>query len=127
MENVNPSRAVPILLTLSVQTGVAPCNCFAKPLCEEDLLDRIGMEHAAKLFAVQKTGNGRLKKKSETSIGGGRPLRLRRGSICGPPTNRLYCASDTALRRHGCSSGSRSYSLAAVNRPRTEAERCKAT
>jgi FixJ family two-component response regulator len=30
--------------TLSVRTGVAPCNCFSKPLRKEDLLDRIGME-----------------------------------------------------------------------------------
>ena len=30
--------------TLSARTGVAPCNCFSKPLRKEDLLDRIGME-----------------------------------------------------------------------------------
>jgi hypothetical protein len=36
--------------TLSVRTGVAPCNCFSKPLRKEDLLDRIGMESAIGLL-----------------------------------------------------------------------------
>ena len=36
--------------TLSARTGVAPCNCFSKPLRKEDLLDRIGMEYAVRLL-----------------------------------------------------------------------------
>ena len=36
--------------TLSARTGVAPCNCFSTPLRNEDLLDRIGMEHATRLL-----------------------------------------------------------------------------
>ena len=35
---------------LSVRTGVAPCNCFSKPVRKEHLLDRIGMEFAARLL-----------------------------------------------------------------------------
>ena len=48
-----------------------------------------------------------------------RRLRLQRGRVCGPPTNGLYGASDTALRRRRGAAGSRSDSLAAVNLPRT--------
>ena len=36
--------------TLSARTGVPLCNCFPKPLREEDLLDRIGMELAIGLL-----------------------------------------------------------------------------
>jgi FixJ family two-component response regulator len=36
--------------TLSARTGVAPCNCFSKPLRKEDLLDRIGMELGVRLL-----------------------------------------------------------------------------
>jgi CheY-like chemotaxis protein len=35
---------------LSARTGVAPCNCFSKPLRKEDLLDRIGMELGIRLL-----------------------------------------------------------------------------
>jgi len=58
LNNGLPVRRKPLILvigdapadTLSARTGVAPCNCFSKPLREEDLLDRIGMEHAARLL-----------------------------------------------------------------------------
>ena len=36
--------------TLSARTGVARCNCFPTPLCNEDLLDRIGMDLAIRLL-----------------------------------------------------------------------------
>jgi len=53
-----PVRRKPLILvigdvpadTLSARTGVAPCNCFSKPLRKEDLLDRIGMESAIGLL-----------------------------------------------------------------------------
>ena len=53
-----PVRRKPLILvigdvpadTLSARTGVAPCNCFSKPLRKEDLLDRIGMEPAIGLL-----------------------------------------------------------------------------
>ena len=53
-----PVRKKPLILvigdvpahTLSARTGVAPCNCFSKPLRKEDLLHRIGMDHAVGLL-----------------------------------------------------------------------------
>ena len=36
--------------TLSARTGVAPCNCFSKPLRKMDLLDRLGTELAVRLL-----------------------------------------------------------------------------
>jgi FixJ family two-component response regulator len=53
-----PVRRKPLILvigdvpvdTLSARTGVAPCNCFSKPLRKEDLLNQIGMEPAIGLL-----------------------------------------------------------------------------
>ena len=53
-----PIRRKPLILvvgdapadTLSARTGVTPCNCFSKPVRNEDLLDRIGMEIAVRLL-----------------------------------------------------------------------------
>jgi CheY-like chemotaxis protein len=36
--------------TLSARTGVAPRNCFSKPLRKKDLLDRIGTEFSGRLL-----------------------------------------------------------------------------
>jgi hypothetical protein len=36
--------------SLSVRTGVTPCNCFSKPFRKADMLDLIGMEIAVKLL-----------------------------------------------------------------------------
>ena len=53
-----------------VFSGLAPSNCFSKPLRKEDPPDRIGIEHAVRLHAVQKTGDG-IGKKYQTNIAGG--------------------------------------------------------
>ncbi len=53
-----PVRRKPFILVmgdappgvLSMRTGVAPCNCFPKPVRKEDLLDRIGVELGIRLL-----------------------------------------------------------------------------
>jgi FixJ family two-component response regulator len=35
---------------LSERTGLAPYNCFSKPLCKDALLDRIGIEYACRML-----------------------------------------------------------------------------
>jgi CheY-like chemotaxis protein len=47
--------------TLSARSGAAACNCFSTPFCRHDLLERIGIELAAKFRALEMPGNSRPK------------------------------------------------------------------
>ena len=80
-----PIRRKPLILvigdvpanTLSARTGVAPCNCFSKPLRKEDLLNRIGMEPAIGL----RRGTENWQRPSEESLG---QTLMEEGTLAGP-------------------------------------------
>ena len=80
-----PIRRKPLILvigdvpanTLSARTGVAPCNCFSKPLRKKDLLNRIGMEPAIGL----RRGTENWQRPSEESLG---QTLMEEGTLAGP-------------------------------------------
>ena len=63
--------------TLSARTGMAPCNCFSKPLRKRDLLDHIGAELAVRLLH----GAEDRQRPSEESLG---QTLMEEGTLAGP-------------------------------------------
>jgi len=75
-----PMRRRPIVLvmgdsppqTLSERTGLPLSNCFSQPVCAEEMLDRIGIEFAARLlYGAHRVEHARQARAARALIKGG--------------------------------------------------------